>query len=132
MNLLMILLILLAVWVCAAICYFAWRLMPDVEPPPKQTRLPERRDESLVLDLHLVSVRIARPARGQGHSGVGERLQHPQGGQPVGGEQCQTPHRGGAEGEVHRQSQRDGQGEQAEDEADAPSSFKQVAFAGCL
>jgi len=34
MNLLMILLVVLAIWVCAAICYFAWRLMPDVEAPP--------------------------------------------------------------------------------------------------
>ena len=33
MNLLMILLIVLGVWVSAAICYFAWQLMPDVEPP---------------------------------------------------------------------------------------------------
>lgn len=37
MNLLMILLILLAIWVCAAICYFAWRLMPEVPPPPDAT-----------------------------------------------------------------------------------------------
>lgn len=34
MNLLMILLIILAIWVSAAICYFAWRLMPEVPPPP--------------------------------------------------------------------------------------------------
>ena len=26
----MILLIVAAIWVCAAICYFAWRIMPDV------------------------------------------------------------------------------------------------------
>ena len=29
MNLLMLILIFLAVWVCGAICYFAWRLTPD-------------------------------------------------------------------------------------------------------
>ena len=34
MNLLMILLIILAIWVSAAICYFAWRLTPEVPPPP--------------------------------------------------------------------------------------------------
>ena len=34
MNLLMILIIIAAIWVCAAICYFAWQLTPDVESPP--------------------------------------------------------------------------------------------------
>ena len=34
MNLLMILLIILGIWVSAAICYFAWQVMPKVEPPP--------------------------------------------------------------------------------------------------
>lgn len=29
----MILLIVLAIWVCGTICYFAWRLMPDVDQP---------------------------------------------------------------------------------------------------
>ena len=33
MNLLMILIIIAAVWVCAAICYFAWQLIPDEKPP---------------------------------------------------------------------------------------------------
>ncbi len=33
MNLLMILIIILAIWVCGAICYFAWQLMPDDESP---------------------------------------------------------------------------------------------------
>lgn len=31
MNLLMILLIVLGIWVSAAICYFAWRLTPEVD-----------------------------------------------------------------------------------------------------
>ena len=31
MNLLMILLIVLAIWICAAICFFAWRIMPKVQ-----------------------------------------------------------------------------------------------------
>lgn len=35
MNLLMILLIVLAIWVGAAICYFAWRLTPDVPGTPE-------------------------------------------------------------------------------------------------
>ena len=30
MNLLMIILIALGIWVGAAICYFAWRVMPEV------------------------------------------------------------------------------------------------------
>lgn len=30
MNLLMIIIIVLAIWVCGAICYFAWRLTPEV------------------------------------------------------------------------------------------------------
>lgn len=34
MNLLMILLIVLAIWVGVAVCYFAWRVMPDVPAPP--------------------------------------------------------------------------------------------------
>ena len=37
MNLLMIILIVLAVWICAAICYFAWRVMPDVESPEQSS-----------------------------------------------------------------------------------------------
>lgn len=39
MNLLMILIIIAAVWVCAAICYFAWRLTPD-DSPPKPSESP--------------------------------------------------------------------------------------------
>ncbi len=42
MNLLMIILIVLAVWICAAICYFAWRVMPDVESP-EQSSVPSDR-----------------------------------------------------------------------------------------
>ncbi len=38
MNLLMILLIVLAIWVCGTVCYFAWQLLSNVEkmeaPPP--------------------------------------------------------------------------------------------------
>ena len=41
MNLLMILLIILAIWVSAAICYFAWRLMPEVPSPPDPTEAAE-------------------------------------------------------------------------------------------
>ena len=37
MNLLMILLIILGIWVAAAICYFAWRLTPEVEAPAEPT-----------------------------------------------------------------------------------------------
>lgn len=47
MNLLMILLIILAIWVSAAICYFAWRLMPDVESPDEvSTNLPPADSDS--------------------------------------------------------------------------------------
>jgi len=45
MNLLMILLIVLAIWVCAAICFFAWRLMPDVEEPRAPEVAAESRDQ---------------------------------------------------------------------------------------
>lgn len=44
MNLLMILLIVLAVWVSCAICYFAWRLMPEVESPEMAATRPAPED----------------------------------------------------------------------------------------
>jgi len=37
MNLLMIIIIVLAIWVSVAICYFAWQLMPKVERPEAKT-----------------------------------------------------------------------------------------------
>lgn len=36
MNLLMILIIIAAIWVCGAICYFAWRLVPDENAPESE------------------------------------------------------------------------------------------------
>ena len=51
MNLLMILIIIAAVWVCAAICYFAWRLIPDDEPPEPSDSMPAKPQEPASKEL---------------------------------------------------------------------------------
>jgi hypothetical protein len=46
MNLLMILLIIAAIWICGAICFFAWRVMPDVEAPEQSSPADDSRQDS--------------------------------------------------------------------------------------
>lgn len=45
MNLLMIIIIVLAVWVCGAICYFAWRLTPNPDDERRGLAAPHSRAE---------------------------------------------------------------------------------------
>lgn len=50
MNLLMILIIILAIWVCGAICYFAWRVMPDANAPEESVPPLESQEAPAVDD----------------------------------------------------------------------------------